>query len=95
MATVETNIGAAFAAMLPTLSAESLKIAQAGAAGASRRAAVDTGRLQRSLRAFPTGRARARWGTNVFYSPFLEFGTWKMSARPFVRPSVDDARAAV
>ena len=29
-------------------------------------------------------------GTNVFYGPFLEGGTSRMAARPFLRPGVED-----
>jgi HK97 gp10 family phage protein len=31
----------------------------------------------------------ARVGTNVRYAPFLEFGTSRMEARPYLRPALD------
>lgn len=34
-------------------------------------------------------------GTNVEYAPFLEFGTSKMDAQPFLRPALDNNKAKV
>jgi len=34
-------------------------------------------------------------GTNVEYAPYLEFGTSKMSARPFIRPTFELFRATI
>lgn len=31
-------------------------------------------------------------GTNVYYAPYLEFGTKRMQARPFLRPMYDSAK---
>jgi HK97 gp10 family phage protein len=31
-------------------------------------------------------------GTNVEYAPYLEYGTYKMPARPFLRPALDGRR---
>jgi len=32
-------------------------------------------------------------GTAVFYAPYVEFGTYKMRARPYLRPALDALRA--
>jgi len=29
-------------------------------------------------------------GTNVFYAPYVELGTWKMAAQPFLGPAYDN-----
>lgn len=31
-------------------------------------------------------------GTDVHYAPYVEFGTYKMQAQPFLRPSADEVR---
>ena len=52
-----------------------------------------TGRLSGSI-AHEVDRVRliARVGTNVLYGKFLELGTRKMAARPFIRPGLEKAR---
>lgn len=53
---------------------------------------VRTGRLRRGIQMARPNRNRAatrvgwRIGINVKYAPFLEFGTRRMQARPFVKP---------
>jgi hypothetical protein len=67
------------------------RIAEAGAAGARRRVAVDTGNLRDHIEV-ESGPGFARWGVNgVDYAIPQEYGTWKMKAHPFMRPSVTDA----
>lgn len=64
---------------------------------------VDTGQLLGSVAAHLDevggSRAQTSTGTSVEHGPPNEFGTWKMAARPFMRPgfdeSQDDAVAAV
>jgi phage gpG-like protein len=54
--------------------------------------AVDTGRLRASLthEVETSGtRVTLRFGTNVKYGLYLELGTRKMAARPFIRPTLD------
>jgi HK97 gp10 family phage protein len=34
-----------------------------------------------------------RVGTNVFYAEYVEFGTGRMRAQPFLRPALDEVRA--
>lgn len=56
-------------------------------AEAKKRCPVRTGRLRASIH---TGRISEKVyyvGTNVEYAPFVEFGTRKMAARPYLRPA--------
>lgn len=56
---------------------------------------VDTGRLRASIHHVPGRDARGFYvqvGTNVNYAGFVEFGTRRMRAQPFLRPAL--ARAA-
>lgn len=67
------------------------RVAEAGAAGARRRVAVDTGNLRDHI-VVESGPGFARWGVvGVSYAEAQEYGTWKMPAHPFIRPSVTDA----
>jgi len=60
-------------------------------------APVDTGRLRASITheigADSQGLV-ATVGTNVVYAPFLEYGTSRMSARPFLRPALGSVTGA-
>lgn len=49
--------------------------------------AVDTGRLRGSI-SHATDSEAAYVGTNVEYAPYVELGTYKMAARPFLKNSV-------
>lgn len=52
---------------------------------------VLTGRLRQSIAHAVTFEGQAvvgKVGTNVEYAPFLEFGTRRMEARPFLRPTL-------
>lgn len=49
--------------------------------------AVDTGRLRGSI-SHATDDTSAYIGTNVEYAPYVELGTRKMAARPFLRNAV-------
>lgn len=54
--------------------------------------AVDTGRLRNSITHALDGTKAVHIGTNVEYAPFVEAGTSRMKARPFLRPAVEDFR---
>lgn len=56
--------------------------------------ASDTGRLAGSVRMeMPTqGNLTGRVGTAVAYGPYLEFGTSRMAARPWLLPSFERAK---
>lgn len=53
---------------------------------------VDSGRLRQSIASevdvIPGVAVVGRVGTNVEYAPYLEFGTARMAARPFLRPTL-------
>lgn len=67
------------------------RIATAGQAGAKRRAAVDTGWMRDHI-VVQSGPGFARWGViDTPYAEAQEYGTWKMKAHPFMRPSISDA----
>lgn len=55
--------------------------------------AIDTGRLRNSI-TWQVGEEDSKpcvyVGTNVKYAPYVELGTDKMKARPFIRPAVED-----
>lgn len=49
--------------------------------------AVDTGRLRGSISHAHDDEA-AYIGTNVEYAPYVEFGTYKMASRPFLKNAI-------
>lgn len=52
---------------------------------------VDTSRLKNSIsHAVEVADERAYIGTNVEYAPYVEFGTSKMAAQPFLKPAIAD-----
>ena len=55
---------------------------------------VDTGNLRGSI-THEVNPDHAKVGTNVEYAPYLEYGTVKMAAQPYLRPGLDNNRAAV
>lgn len=65
---------------------------------AKRACAVDTGRLRSSV-AHELGRDErglvARIGTDVTYGIYVELGTRRMRAQPFLRPALDSIRGGI
>lgn len=55
--------------------------------------AVQTGHLRRSLTHYRVDKGKQRLGTGVEYGLYLELGTNKMKARPWLRPALQ--RAAI
>ena len=51
---------------------------------------VDTGRLRNSITHAQMDENTEVIGTNVEYAPFVELGTAKMKARPFLRPAAEN-----
>lgn len=59
-------------------------------ARATARTPVLTGTLRRSIASvFENGGLTGRVGPSVFYGKFIEFGTRRMGARPFMRPAAE------
>ena len=50
---------------------------------------VDTGRLRNSITHAQESEDTEVIGTNVEYAPYVELGTSRMSARPFLRPAAE------
>lgn len=58
---------------------------------AKKEAPVDTGRLRNSIaNAVDADEKAAYIGTNVEYAPYVELGTSRMAARPFLRPAATE-----
>ena len=57
--------------------------------------AVQYGHLLRSIIQENIGRLARRVGTNMEYGLYLELGTKKMAARPFLRPALDQCRERI
>lgn len=59
--------------------------------------ATDTGRLVNSINSYLNAGENEAFVTagrgTVNYAPMLEFGTWKMPARPFMLPALEQCRA--
>src|SRR5699024_3962422 len=53
---------------------------------------IDTGRLVNSLTVTRSGSTSAEVLSNVEYAAYLELGTTKMKARPFMTPAVEQER---
>lgn len=50
-----------------------------------------TGTLRRSIASEPgPGKMEVTIGTDVEYAPYLEFGTSRMSPRPYLRPAIEE-----
>src|SRR5688500_11309851 len=56
-------------------------------------APVDTGALKQSIGAVPVTSTSILIGTDKEYAPFVEYGTSKMSAQPFLTPAFVQAEA--
>lgn len=88
-----TNVGAMHAVAYKACFEAALFIEGA----AKYRCPVDTGNLRRSIAAQPPtmqgDTAVALVGTNVEYAAYVEFGTRKMNAQPFMGPALEAARA--
>lgn len=50
---------------------------------------VDTGRLRNSITHAQAGKDTEVIGTNMEYGPYVELGTHKQAAQPFLRPAAE------
>ena len=57
-------------------------------------APVDTGNLRSSIDV-EVGTEDAEIFTPVFYAPFLEYGTSRQAAQPFLRPALDNSKGNI
>lgn len=58
--------------------------------GAKKNCPVDTGMLRASITS-DIGVLEAEVGTNVEYAAYVEYGTSKQGAKPFLRPALDSS----
>lgn len=74
--------------------ARALEICGGVAEGHAKRACpVDTGNLRNSITHQQQDERTELIGSNVTYAPFVELGTVKMRAQPYLRPAVENHRA--
>lgn len=67
-------------------------------AEAKQRAVVDTGNLKRSITHVVNKSEKepfATIGTSVEYAEYVEKGTSKMKARPFLQPAIDEGKKQI
>lgn len=87
---VEENNTKEFEAAMNKAMARALeKIGLAAEGYAKRLCPVDTGRLRNSITHVVSSN-KVYIGTNVEYGPFVELGTSRKKARPFLRPAAQD-----
>lgn len=78
-------------AMLHQLFGALETIGLVGEGYAKRLCPVDTGRLRNSIsHAVDEEEQAAYIGTNVEYAPFVEFGTSRQKAQPYLKPAAED-----
>ena len=66
-------------------------IGEDAAQTAAERAPVDTGRLKNSITSAVDPEEQVAYiGTNVEYAPYVELGTSRMAARPYLRPAAEN-----
>lgn len=94
MADVRVDMAALEREIRPQVDRELERAAEAGAEDARRRVPVDTGRLRDSIKVARTANG-ARYGSDVDYALFVEFGTVDTPAQPFLRPGLDDVAKAL
>ena len=87
---VSNRLPAISAAIRPAVVAEVQKAAFDIEAQAKAKVPVRTGTLRRSIHSvFENGGLRALVGPSVLYGKFVEFGTRRMGARPYMRPAAE------
>lgn len=89
-----SRVGAAVAgrSMMPALRAAALIPQNA----AKELVPVDTGTLKRSIHMEDVpGELAVAVGTDVPYAPFVEFGTSRQPAQPYLRPALDENKGEI
>lgn len=56
---------------------------------------VDTGRLRNSITHQKSGDKTEQVGTNVEYGKFVELGTSRMGAKPYLKPAAQNSESAI
>ena len=56
---------------------------------------IDTGATLGSIQPEPAGRLARRIGPSTVYAIFLELGTHRMAARPFMIPALEEERGSL
>ncbi len=64
-------------------------------AGAKNVVPVDTGNLKNSIQTTMEGDLTAVVGTHVEYAPYVEYGTRRMAARPYLGPAAELVRPSL
>ena len=86
--TIEDNSEAFLDALGPAIAAGLAAIGLTAEGYAKELCPVDTGRLRNSItNAVDEGEQAVYIGTNVEYAPYVELGTTRMRARPYLRPA--------
>lgn len=88
----EDNSREVSAAIEAAVSRSLEKIGLAAEGYAKRKCPVDTGNLRNSITHAVEGDS-AYVGTNVEYAPYVEMGTSRTAAQPFLRPAAADHQA--
>lgn len=68
------------------------KAVQDVTASAKTLAAVDTGKMRASIEGHMTGQYSGEVMPHVEYAIYVEYGTYKMAAQPFMRPAAEMVR---
>lgn len=65
-----------------------LRAAMDAEGGAKIGAPVDTGALRNSIQARASGPGEAIVGVGMAYGPYVEYGTYRMKAQPYLAPAL-------
>lgn len=87
--TIKDNTKEVLAAMEKALETGLEAVGLTAEGYAKRATPVDTGNLRNSITHTHDGKD-AYIGTNVEYAPYVELGTSKMSARPYLKPAATE-----
>ena len=86
---VFNRIPALIAAVEAKKHSAALHAAEIGAERARSLAPVDTGELRDSIHAVLIGHGEAEIRVEARHAPYVEFGTYKMAAQPYLSPALE------